>query len=406
MNPFQNAIQQLERAAAYTKAGRRELDKLKYPNRLIRKEISIKLDNGKTAKFKAFRIQYNNARGPYKGGIRFHPQVSLEEVKALAFWMSIKTAVVGLPLGGGKGGVIVDPKELSQTEIERLSRVYVRAIAPYIGPRVDVPAPDVNTNAQIMAWMMDEYEKIVGKKASATFTGKPIKLGGSLGREAATGRGGLYTLQAFLQASNQNLLSIAVQGFGNVGYWFAQLAHEVGFKVVAVSDSKGGILSPRGLNPKKVMAYKRKTGSVVGFPRTKKITNNQLLITKTDILAPAALENIITKANAAKIKAKVIIELANGPVTPGADKILIEKGIIAVPDILANAGGVTVSYFEWKQNLTGKKWSEREVNQRLEKIMVRAFNSIWKASKKYQVDLRTAAYILAIERIVKAMKKD
>lgn len=406
MNPFQNAICQLEKAIAHIKISQKELKRLKRPQRVISREISIKLDSGKKIQFKAFRVQYNNARGPYKGGIRFHPQVNLEEVQALAFWMSIKCAVVGLPLGGGKGGVRVDPKKLSLTELERLSRAYVQAINRFIGPKKDIPAPDVGTNAQVMAWMVDEYEKETGQKAPATFTGKPVELGGSLGREAATGRGGLNTLQAFCQVTPlPDGATIAVQGFGNVGYWFAKLAFEKGFKIIALSDSQGGILNFKGLNPEMVLKHKQKTGSVVNFPDTKKITNEKLLTEKVDVLAPAALENVIKKNNATKIKAKVIIELANGPVTPKADKILTEKGIFFVPDILANAGGVTVSFFEWQQNLTGKRWSEEKVNQELEKKMVKSFKAVWKASKKYKVDLRTAAYILAIKRIVQATKK-
>lgn len=416
MNSFQNTIKQLERAVSFLKLESKIFEKLKSLEKVIEKEISIKLDNGKLAKFKAFRAQHNNARGPYKGGIRFHPKVSLEEVKTLAFWMSLKCAVAGVPFGGAKGGVIVDPKKLSQAELERLSRAYVQAFASYLGPKVDVPAPDVGTNAKVMAWMVDEYEKIVGHPAPATFTGKPVEKGGSLGRKEATGRGGVDVLQTLLRAAGlSEKMTVAVQGFGNVGYNFAKFADKAGFKIIAASDSKGGILVKKGLNPELTLKCKQEkgmlagcycVGSVCDSQKGKEITNEKLLELPVDILVPAALENVITKDNTGKIRAKVIIEMANGPVAPSADKILAKRGIISVPDILANAGGVTVSYFEWKQNLAGKRWSLEKVNRELKKTMVRAFGDVWQAKEKHKTDLRTAAYILAVKRIVKAMKEE
>jgi glutamate dehydrogenase/leucine dehydrogenase len=374
------------------------------------------MDNGMVKVFKGFRSQHNNARGPYKGGIRFHPAVTKDEVMALSCWMTWKCAVADLPYGGAKGGVVVGPAKLSKKELERLSRAYARAIAPIIGPKIDIPAPDVNTDAQIMAWMLKEYlktqkskckTKTQNSKLLAAFTGKPIRLGGSLGREQATGRGGVYILQALIKqlrvASCE--LRVAVQGFGNVGYWFAQLADDEGFKIIALSDSKGAIFSEAGFDPTKVMAWKNRTGSVVNFPNSRPITNNQLLLTDCDILVPAALENVITSNNAAKIKARIILELANGPTTPEADEILVKKNIILIPDILANSGGVTVSYFEWRQNLSGEKWSEDKVNRKLKLKMVRAFRAVWETMQQKKLDGRTAAYVLAVDRVVKAMLK-
>lgn len=416
MSSFQDTIKQLEEASSYLKLEPKVLEQLKSPKRIIEKEISIKLDSGKTAKFKAFRVQHNNVRGPYKGGIRFHPKVSLEEIKTLAFWMSLKCAVVGVPFGGSKGGVIVDPKKLSQAELERLSRAYVQAFASYLGPKADIPAPDVGTNAQIMAWMVDEYERIVGHPAPATFTGKPVEKGGSLGRKEATGRGGVDVLQTLLRAAGlSEKMVVAVQGFGNVGYNFSKFADKAGFKIMAASDSKGGILVKKGLNPELTLKCKQRkgmlagcycVGSVCDSKKGKEITNEELLELPVDILVPAALENVITKDNAGKIRAKIIIEMANGPVAPSADKILAKKGIISVPDILANAGGVTASYFEWKQNLAGERWSLERVNRELKKVVTRAFKDVWQAKEKYNVDLRTAAYILAVKRIAKAMKEE
>lgn len=326
-------------------------------------------------------------------------------------WMTWKCSVAGIPFGGGKGGVIVNPKELSKGELERLSRGYVRAIAPLIGPETDVPAPDVNTNAQIMAWMEDEYEKYGDHRnynsgqLKATFTGKPVESGGSLGRTEATGRGGVFVLGELSKklGSRAGDLEVAVQGLGNVGYHFARLACEQGYKVVALSDSKGAIYAKQGLNPKAVLEYKEKNDSVIGFPGAKTITNEQLLELAVDILVPAALENVITAANATEVKAKAIIEMANGPTTPEADEILTKMKVIVVPDILSNAGGVTVSYFEWDQNMKNEKWTEEEVNQKLREKMVKAFDDVWRVGGERKVDLRRAAYILAVDRVAKAM---
>lgn len=433
-NPYKNAVRQLEQVARILKLKPEIVKKLKSPEQLIRADLKVKMDNGQTKTFKAFRSQHCNALGPYKGGIRFHPQVSEDEVKALSMWMSWKCSVVGIPYGGGKGGVVCDPKQMSPGEIERLSREYLKAIAPYIGPWVDVPAPDVNTNAQIMAWMIDEYLKLsrkgrkgrermnLGVNPMAVITGKPLELGGSQGRTEATGQGGVYILQALLAKMNSDACNlkfpqsvrIAVQGFGNVGYWFAKLAYDLGFRIAALSDSQGGIYSDKGkLDPDKVMAYKQRTGSVVGFQGLKTISNDEILELNVDVLVPAALENVISKENAARIKAKAVIEMANGPVTPDGDEILNKKGIICVPDILANAGGVTVSYFEWVQNLQGYYWEKEEVLAKLEKIMVKAFEEFWnkyaelssqKSIAKSQLSYRMAAYALAVEKVVKALE--
>lgn len=390
-----NAQKQLEIVARYLKIPSDILKVLKQPQKVLEVNLPVKMDNGKIKVFKGYRSQHNNTLGPYKGGIRFHQCVTKEEVMALSMWMSWKCAVAGIPFGGGKGGVVVNPKELSEGELERLSRGYARAICPIIGPKVDVPAPDVGTNGKIMGWMMEEVEGL------AAFTGKPVEKGGSLGREEATGRGGVYVLQALLEKLNTKS-RIAVQGIGNVGYWFAKLAAEAGFGIVAISDSKGGVVGDlRNLGD--LREYKEKTGSVIGFPGTKTITNEELLELDCDILVPAALENVITRDNAGKIKAGIIIEMANGPITPEADEMLDKKGIIVVPDILANSGGVTVSYFEWDQNMKGEKWDEETVNRKLKETITGAFDQVWQMSRKKKVNLRKAAYILAVDKIVRAM---
>ncbi len=378
--------------------------------------------------YKGWRIQHNNTLGPYKGGIRFHPNVNRDEVQALATLMSVKCAVAGLPMGGGKGGVIVNPKELSEKELEELSRAYARAISLFIGPYVDVPAPDVNTNPKIMAWMAEEYEKNLKSQNSglksnevlATFSGKPVEKGGSLGRTEATGRGGVYVLQALLAklrskinppaGGQKSKPTVAVQGFGNVGYYFAKFSEDMGFKVVSLSDSKGAIYVTEGLSVETTLKCKKEKGSVAGcYCRGsvcdvrfgKPISNDALLELPVDVLVPAALENVINAQNMAKIKAKIIIEMANGPITEEAYEYLTEKGVIIVPDVLANSGGVTVSYLEWYQNIHNEKWTEAAVNKRLKEMIEKAFESIWKKSVAKRISLKQSAFEVAIERITK-----
>lgn len=406
VDPFQNYLIQLDKAAKILGFGSLKKKRLKTPDKIIKVKFPVRMDNGQSKTFQGFRVQFNNALGPYKGGIRFHPQVSLAEVKALAAWMAIKCAVADLPFGGGKGGVIVDPKKLSSKELERLSRAYVGAIWQNIGPDFDVPAPDVNTNPEIMAWMLAEYEKLIGRKEPATFTGKPIERGGSQGRVEATGAGGVFVLTALaqkLKIKNEKL-KIAVQGFGNVGYFFALLAQQAGFRVVALADSRGGAVMESGQwQMEKVLAHKQKKGSLVGFPGSQPVDQEKFFQLPVDVLVPAALENVITGQNAAQIKAKVIIEMANGPVTPEADKILEKRKIISVPDVLSNSGGVTVSFFEWFQNKKSERWSKAKVMLKLKKKITTAFQAIWQEAKKRKVSLRDAAYILALKRIAEAM---
>jgi glutamate dehydrogenase (NAD(P)+) len=366
------------------------------------------MDNGKTEVYRGFRVHYNDARGPTKGGIRFHPEETLDTVKALAAWMTWKTSVVDIPYGGAKGGVICDPKKMSNNELERLARGYVRAIGrSFIGSEVDIPAPDVYTTPQIMAWMMDEYSVIVGHNEPGMITGKPLSVGGSLGRGDATAKGGMYCLREAAKSMGMDLkkVRVAIQGFGNAGQYAHKLVTEMfGSKVVAVSDSKGGIYSEDGLNYSKVMEHKNKTGSVVNYPGAKSISNEELLELGVDVLIPAALENQIRKDNAGKIKAKIVVELANGPTTPEADEILNKNNILDIPDFLANAGGVTVSYFEWVQNINGYYWSEEEVYEKLDKKMTKAFHDVMEAKKRYNTDPRMAAYIVAVGRVADAVK--
>ena len=423
MDPFENALTFLESIKNdLTDADQPYLERLKTPKNIVSGELEVTMDDGRVEKLQAYRSQHNNALGPYKGGIRFHEGVTEAEVKALSLWMSIKTSIAGLPMGGGNGGVIVDPKKLSGGELERISRAYMQLIAKHIGVDVDVPAPDVNTDPQMMAWMLDEYEKIVGHQEPGVITGKPIELGGSAGRTKATGYGGFLALQ-HLKDSLKDMypdnaegwyngprekVRIAIQGFGNVGYYFAISAYEHGYTVVAVSDSKGAVYDERGLDPVAVMAVKEEKGSVTDFPG-KVLTNEELLALDVEVLVPSALESVITVDNMASVKAPVILELANGPITPEADEHLLGRDVIVVPDVYANSGGVTVSYLEWVQNRMGYYWKEQEVDDKLEELMGTAFKAIWgkyvalrEKDGPQKVTLRRAVYILAVERIIQA----
>jgi glutamate dehydrogenase/leucine dehydrogenase len=383
---------------------------LAHPKRSLIVSVAIKMDDGKTDVFTGCRVQHWDARGPYKGGIRYHPNVTLDEVTALSMWMTWKCAVVDIPYGGAKGGITCNPKQMSKGELERLTRRYTSLLYDFIGPHRDVPAPDVYTDAQTMAWIMDTYSQITGYSVPECVTGKPISIGGSEGREQATSLGVVVCAREAAKHLNLKLkgATVAVQGYGNVGMNAAKIAHDMGCKIVAVSDSIGGIYNPKGLNPYDVQEHKSKIGSVVNYKKCQKgcehITNEDVLETKCDILIPAALENQITKINANKIRAKIVAEGANGPTTPEADKILHEKGIVLIPDILANAGGVTTSYFEWVQNLTREHWTVEEVNRKLENKMVKAFDDVYKISKKEESDTRTAALMLGVGRVAEAIK--
>jgi len=408
LDPFEIAVKQLERAAQYMEISDEALAFLKQPQRVLIVTIPVLMDDGSVKVFTGFRVQYNWARGPTKGGIRYHPEETLSTVKALAAWMTWKTAVVNLPYGGGKGGVICNPKEMSDREKELLSRGYIRAIYDIISPYSDIPAPDVYTDPQIMAWMMDEYETIARRRdpAFGIITGKPLSVGGSLGRIDATARGAAYTTREAAKISGLELKgsTIAVQGYGNAGYYMAKImSEEFGMKVVAVSDSKGGIYNADGLNADEVLKWKREHGSVVDFPGATNITNKELLELEVDVLAPAAIENVITKDNADNVKAKIVAEVANGPVTPEADEILYEKGVLQIPDFLCNAGGVTVSYFEWVQNITGDYWSLEEVHRKLDQKMTKAFYDVYEVSKEKKIHMRDAAYVVAVQRVYRAM---
>lgn len=407
-DPFANAVAQLEKVADLLKLSSEQLAQIAKPNRLLTVHFPVKMDDGSIRMFTGYRSQHNDARGPYKGGLRFSPQVSESEVKALSTWMTWKCAVADIPFGGGKGGVIVDTKELSKDELERLSRAYIRSIADAIGPQKDVPAPDMYTTPEIMSWMVDEYEKVTATKAPAVITGKPLDAGGSAGRTQATGQGGVYILEELAKKADLKpaQTKVAVQGIGNVGYYFAKLAAELGYKVVALSDSRTGVYNPEGLDVDAVYNYKQEHGNLADFPddNAQFVTNEELLVLEVEVLVPAAVENVIHQDNADDIQAKYIIEMANGPVTPEADEILAKRSIISVPDILANSGGVTVSYFEWKQNIEQETWSEERVLKELKPKMVQAFNEGWEAMNKYKTDMRTGVYAVAVQKVVDALK--
>lgn len=403
MNAFENAQKQLMNAAKAGDIPEKNIEFLKSPKRALHVSFPVRLDNGEIKYFKGYRIQFNDSRGPTKGGIRFHPQVEESEVKALSFWMTIKNAVVNVPYGGGKGGVEINPKDYSETELERVSRGFIRAIHQIIGPQIDVPAPDVYTNPQTMAWMMDEFETITGKHQPGVITGKPISLGGSQGRGYSTAMGGAYVLKEAINELAIEKPSVVIQGFGNAGMHMARILSDWNYKIIAISDSKGAIHNPEGIDVQKAIEFKQENRTIKDFDGVN-ISNEDLLELETDVLVPAALENQINKDNANNIKAKIIVELANGPTTPEADEILKENNVMVIPDVLANAGGVAVSYFEWVQNNYGYYWTEEEVLKKLEKIMIDSFNAIETIAKKKNTSHRNAAFILALERIIESAK--
>ncbi len=407
LNPFTMAQKQLDKAAEKLGLDEATHEFLRWPMREYAFTMPVRMDDGSTRIFRGFRVQYNTARGPAKGGLRWHPDETLDTVRALAAWMTWKTSVVDIPLGGGKGGIVCNPKELSEGEKERLARAYIRAVAGILGVTKDVPAPDVYTTPQIMAWMMDEYETIVGQHHPGVITGKPVPLGGSLGRHDATARGGIYVTREAAKVYGITLdgASMAIQGFGNAGQYAALLGSELlGLKLVAASDSKGGVYHSKGLHPHELIQFKKETGSVVGFPGAESLTNAELLELDVTVLFPAALENVITEENAPRLRARMICELANGPTTPEADAVLQEKGIVVLPDFLANAGGVTVSYFEQVQNTYNFYWELRDVHTRLDDKMCRAFHDVHAMAERHRVGLREAAYLVSVARVAEACK--
>lgn len=404
-NPYANALSQLTRANAVLPASEKLLKRLENPEREIHIAIPVTMDSGEEKIFHGYRVQYNSVRGPYKGGIRYHPDTNIDEVKALAFWMALKCAIANIPMGGGKGGITVNPKELSKTELENLSRGWVRGLYDAIGPKRDVPAPDVNTTPEIMDWMADEYEKLTGEKTRATFTGKPLGKGGSEGRTAATGLGGFFAWDALRENIGlPTKCTVAIQGFGNVGSFAAETFENNGHTIVALSDSKSAIYNENGISLKEANEWKKENGSLAGMPGTVSISAEALLELAVDVLIPAALENQITRENAARIQAKCILELANGPTTPEADDVLLSKNIPVIPDILANAGGVTVSTYEWEQNLKGEHWTEAEVNKKMEDNQRTQSQAVYEKSKALDTDMRRAAFIIAMERIEAELK--
>jgi len=395
-----------ELGAIYSELGlsQEELDLLDMPKRSFIVHFPVRMDTGKIKMFVGFRVHYNDARGPAKGGIRFHPELTLDHVRDLSFLMALKCAVVNIPFGGSKGGVVVNPKELSRDELERVTRGYIRAISNYIGPFIDIPAPDVYTDEKIMVWILDEYERIKGEHVFAVVTGKPVELGGSKARSYSTSLGGIYVLEEAMRRMDMDKFeaSIAIQGFGNVGENAARILHDRGYKVIAVSDSRGGIINREGLDIRAVMEHKEKTGSVIDFDGSTNITNEELLTCECDILIPAALSDQLNSGNAKDVRAKMILELANAPTTKEADHIFFDKKIMLIPDTLANAGGVVVSYFEWIQNLNNDYWEEEKVLERLKKTMITAFNEVNSLCDKNSCRMRSSAYRLALKRILHA----
>ena len=407
LNPFEIARKQVKTACDRLNADPAVYEILKNPQRALEVSFPVKLDNGTVKTFTGYRSQHNNAVGPYKGGVRFHPNVNLDEVKALSIWMTIKCCVAGIPYGGGKGGVTLDPRDYSEAELERISRAYSEAISPLIGEKIDIPAPDVNTNGKIMSWMVDAYENIVKKSAPGVFTGKPVEFGGSLARTEATGYGVNFAAVQALEKLGKDVkgATYAIQGFGNVGYHTGYYAHKAGAKVVAVSTVDVAIYNENGLDMEALFKEYQANGFITnkaGYG--KEISNAELLALDVDVLAPCALENQLTSENAGKVRAKIVVEGANGPTTPEADAILRQNGVLVVPDILANCGGVVVSYFEWVQNLQGYYWEFDEVQEKETVVLRRAFRDIWNLAQEYDVDLRTASYMMSIRRVEKAMK--
>jgi len=407
LNPFEMAQKQLDTCAEILKLDPGTRAILRVPMRELHISLPVRMDDGTIRVFQGFRVHYNDARGPTKGGIRFHPDETIDTVRALSAWMTWKCALLDLPLGGAKGGVICDPKQMSEGELERLSRAYVRAVFPFIGPEKDVPAPDVYTNPQTMSWMMDEYSVIAGKPQFGVITGKPLPIGGSPGRGDATARGGMYTIREAAKTIGIDLskATVAVQGYGNAGYYAAKLCSDLfGSKIVAVCDSKGAVCCQVGIDPEGALECKAITGSVCNLPDVERISSEELLTLDVDILIPAAMENVINDKNASNIKAKIIAELANGPTTPEADDILYNNGVHVIPDFLCNAGGVTVSYFEMVQNFYMYSWEETEVREQLDKKITLAYHSVLNTSREHKINMRQAAYVLAVERVVEAMK--
>lgn len=409
-NPYENVLKVMDEAAQILGYSESDIEPLKYPERELKVSVPVVMDDGSTRVFEGYRIQHSTSRGPAKGGIRFHPAVNNDEVKALAAWMTFKCAVVNIPYGGGKGGVVCDPHELSERELRAITRRFTAAIMPLIGPDQDIPAPDVGSNAAVMGWMMDTYSMLKGHCVHGVVTGKPIELGGALGRNEATGRGVMFTTRNIMKKMGMEMkgTDVAVQGMGNVGSITAKLLHQEGMKVVAVSDVSGGIYKKEGLDIPAILAYlgKERKNLLSGYEEDgmTRITNEELLELPVTVLVPAALENQINGTNADKIQAKLIVEAANGPTAAEADPILNEKGVVIVPDILSNAGGVVVSYFEWVQNIQSVSWTEEEVNAKLERIMNNSFEAVYNIAQEKKVPLRTGAYLIAVDRVVKAKK--